>query len=95
VKKMSLGDYEELVHLIDEEARRNLELHRLYNRKEFEIITTFDFKAEYKKDNEKIRKAHVQSELSELLEAKDESDLRLDELKRALKLEELSIEYGG
>jgi hypothetical protein len=37
----------------------------------------------------------VQSELSELLVAKDESDLKLDELKRALKLEELSIEYGG
>lgn len=71
-----------------------LNIRREYDKREFEIITTFDFKGEYGKDNEKIRNGHIKEELSDLLLKKDALSLEIDNLKREIRYQELVIEYG-
>ena len=64
--------------LVHELSDKEVELYKLkeeHNHKEFKILTTFDFKKIYGKDNEKIRKAHVHNELLDL--DKEISDLVL------------------
>lgn len=70
-----LREWEDLVFELSEKEMELLKLKEEHNRKEFEILTSFDFKKVYGKDNEKIRKAHVHNELFDL--DKGISDLEL------------------
>ena len=72
-----------------------LNTRREYQDKEFEILTTFDFKSEYGKDNDKIRNGHIRNELSDLLLKRDALELEVEQLKRYLRYLELVIEYSG
>lgn len=92
---MSLKEYKELIKLIDEKEKEYLDTRRQFDEEEFEILTTFDFKKEYGKDNEKIRKAHIRNELSILSDKKDNLKLEIDKLQRHKTLLELEILYGG
>lgn len=92
---MSLKEYKELIELIDEKEKEYLDTRRQFDEEEFEILTTFDFKKEYGKDNEKIRKQHIRNELHELSDKKDNLKLEIDKLQRHKTLLELEILYGG
>ena len=92
---MSLKEYKETIERINQAELDYLNIRREYDKKEFEIITTYDFKAEYGKDNEKIRKGHINSVLSDLLLKKDNLRLEIDQLNRHKTLLELEILYGG
>lgn len=57
-------------------------LKREYDEQEFDLLVNFDFKKEYGKDNDKIRKAHVRKELEkEYLELKN-LEINVENLKR-------------
>lgn len=70
-----LQEWEDLVNELSHKEVELVNVREEHNRKEFEILTTFDFKKVYGKDNEKIRKAHVHNELFDL--DKSISDLEL------------------
>lgn len=67
--------WEDLVSELSDKEVELANVREEHNRKEFEILTSFDFKKVYGKDNEKIRKAHVHNELFDL--DKSISDLEL------------------
>lgn len=92
---MSLKELFDMNKELDLRKEEYLSVRREYDKREFEIITTFDFKAEYGKDNEKIRKGHIKEELKELQDKKDRLSLQIDSLNRYIKFLELKIEYGG
>ena len=92
---MSLKELFDMNKELDLREEEYLKVRREYDKREFEIITTFDFKGEYGKDNEKIRKGHIRNELKELLDKKDSLSLEIESLKRWIRFLELKIEYGG
>jgi len=92
---MSLKELFDMNKELDLREEEYLKVRREYDKREFEIITTFDFKAEYGKDNEKIRKGHIRTELKELQDKKDSLSLEIESLKRWIRFLELKIEYGG
>lgn len=65
-------------------ARELRELKKEYSQSEFIILTTFDFKKKYGKDNDKIRNGHVKSELNELDDKKHDLELQIEHLKRRI-----------
>ena len=74
-------------NILSELCKKEFELLALktdYNNKEFELLTTFDFKREYGKDNEKIRKGHLRKVYKDLLEDIEDLELSIDYLKRRL-----------
>lgn len=91
---MSLNELKSLNERLSIAEVEYLNIRREYDKREFEIITTFDFKGEYGKDNEKIRNGHIKEELSDLLLKKDALSLEIDNLKREIRYQELVIEYG-
>ena len=91
---MSLTELKSLNERLSIAEVEYLNIRREYDKREFEIITTFDFKGEYGKDNEKIRNGHIKKVLSDLLLKKDALSLEIDSLKREIRYQELVIEYG-
>lgn len=89
-----IKEYFEYVKQLNETELDYLNTYREYDKQEFDIITTYDFKAEYGKDNEKIRKGHIKQELHDLLLKKDALELEIKQLQRYLKYLELAISYG-
>ena len=87
-------EYKELIDRLSQAEIEYLNTRREYDKKEFEIITTFDFKGEYGKDNEKIRQGHIKEVLSDLLLKKDALSLEIEALKRQIRYQELVIEYA-
>lgn len=87
-------EYKELIDRLNQAELEYLNIRREYDKKEFEIITTFDFKGEYGKDNEKIRQGHIKEVLSDLLLKKDALSLEIESLKREIRYQELVIEYA-
>jgi len=87
-------EYKELIDRLSQAEIEYLNTRREYDKKEFEIITTFDFKGEYGKDNEKIRQGHIKEVLSDLLLKKDALSLEIEALKRMIRYQELVIEYA-
>ncbi len=87
-------EYKELIDRLSQAEIEYLNTRREYDKKEFEIITTFDFKGEYGKDNEKIRQGHIKEVLSDLLLKKDALSLEIEALKRRIRYQELVIEYA-
>lgn len=87
-------EYKELIDRLNQAEFEYLNIRREYDKKEFEIITTFDFKGEYGKDNEKIRQGHIKEVLSDLLLKKDALSLEIESLKREIRYQELVIEYA-
>ena len=74
-------------NILSELCKKEFELLALktdYNNKEFELLTTFDFKREYGKDNEKIRKGHLRKVHKDLFEDIEDLELRIGYLKRRL-----------
>ena len=51
---------------------------------ELEILTTFNFKGKYGKDNDRIRKLHVKQELADILKKRHDLEQRIDHLKRRI-----------
>lgn len=90
---MSLEELKSLNKRLDEVSLEYLNTRREYSKREFEIITSFDFKSEYGKDNEKIRNGHIKKELSDLLLKKDALELEVESLKREIRYQELLIQY--
>ena len=88
------SEYKELIDRLSQAEIEYLNTRREYDKREFEIITTFDFKGEYGKDNEKIRKGHIKEVLSDLLLKKDALSLEIESLKREIRYQELVIEYA-
>lgn len=88
------SEYKELIDRLSQAEIEYLNTRREYDKKEFEIITTFDFKGEYGKDNEKIRQGHIKGVLSDLLLKKDALSLEIEALKRRIRYQELVIEYA-
>lgn len=88
------SEYKELIDRLSQAEIKYLNTRREYDKKEFEIITTFDFKGEYGKDNEKIRQGHIKEVLSDLLLKKDALSLEIEALKRQIRYQELVIEYA-
>lgn len=88
------NEYKKLIDRLNQAELEYLNIRREYDKKEFEIITTFDFKGEYGKDNEKIRQGHIKEVLSDLLLKKDALSLEIELLKREIRYQELVIEYA-
>lgn len=88
------SEYKELIDRLSQAEIEYLNTRREYDKREFEIITTFDFKGEYGKDNEKIRQGHIKEVLSDLLLKKDALSLEIEALKRQIRYQELVIEYA-
>lgn len=88
------SEYKELIDRLSQAEIEYLNTRRKYDKREFEIITTFDFKGEYGKDNEKIRQGHIKEVLSDLLLKKDALSLEIEALKRNIRYQELVIEYA-
>ena len=88
------SEYKELIDRLSQAEIEYLNTRREYDKREFEIITTFDFKGEYGKDNEKIRQGHIKEALSDLLLKKDALSLEIESLKREIRYQELVIEYA-
>lgn len=88
------SEYKELIDRLSQAEIDYLNTRREYDKREFEIITTFDFKGEYGNDNEKIRQGHIKEVLSDLLLKKDALSLEIEALKRSIRYQELVIEYA-
>ena len=91
----AINEYYDTMKQLDKASIDYLNTRREYQDKEFEILTTFDFKSEYGKDNDKIRNGHIRNELSDLLLKRDALELEVEQLKRYLRYLELVIEYSG
>ena len=65
---------------IDEMNYRKLK--NEYDEKEFDLLVNFDFKKEYGKDNDKIRKQHVRKELVDDFEKLKKLEIEIDHKKR-------------
>jgi len=87
-KPKTLSDYlkewETSIDELEAKSSKLTELTRQYRESEFKILTTFDFKAEYGKDNDKIRNLHIQTELKDLRTKRQDLELRIDYLKRRI-----------
>ena len=70
-----LWEWSSLVTELSEKESILLILKTDYNEKEVKVLSEFDFKKEYGKDNEKIRKGHIRKLYGDLLE--DIEDLEL------------------
>ena len=90
-----LKKYAKTIEQINQIETDYLNIRREYDKREFEIICNFDFRAEYGKDNEKIRKQHIRNELSIIADRKDKLKMEIDKLQRQKTLLELEILYGG
>ena len=64
----NLFEWSSLVTELSEKETLLLNLKTDYNEKEFEILTNFDFKKKYGKDNDKLRKGHIRNIYGDLLE---------------------------
>ena len=84
----TIEDYfKEWEEAITELSNNEVELTNIkqtYNDLEFEILTTFDFKDKYGKDNDKIRNQHIKMELKELVDKKHELEISISYLKRKI-----------
>ena len=89
-----LDEYQETIKRLNEAELEYLNIHRKYADEEFKILTSFNFKQEYGKDNDKIRNGHIKMELNDLLLQKDALELEINQLKRHIKYLELALEYG-
>lgn len=90
-----LKKYEKTMEELAKKEVEFLETKKEYDFKKFEIITTFNFKQEYGKDNETIRNGHIKKVLEELIDKKNALELEIQWIKRDLRFQELEIEYGG
>ena len=90
---MEIKEYKDKIDELSRLEFEYLSCKRVYEDKEFEILTTYDFKAEYGKDNDKIRRGHIHKELKDMLDNIDTLELEINKLKRELKYLELVYEY--
>lgn len=77
----------EYYNLISELSKKELKLLTLkpdFNKKEYDILTTFNFKKEFGKDNDKIRKGYIREQYCGLLEEIEDLELSIDYLKRRI-----------
>lgn len=79
--------YTEWENLITELETKTQELNETITenyKAELEIITTFDFKEKYGKDNERIRKLHIKEELAEIFEKRHELEQQTEYIRRRI-----------
>lgn len=77
-------EWESCINKLDANTSKLTEIKKEYNEKEFFILTTFDFKEKYGKDNDKIRNAHIKLELKDLENNKTELELENGRLQRKI-----------
>lgn len=81
---MLLKEWHFLVHELSDKEVELYKLKEEHNHKEFKILTTFDFKKEFGKDNEKIRKGYIRTKYDDLLKDIEDLELSIDYLKRRI-----------
>lgn len=77
-------EYNNLISELSKKELKLLVLKRDFNKKEYEILTTFNFKKEFGKDNDKIRKGYIREQYKDTLEKIEDLELSIDYLKRRI-----------
>ena len=77
-------EYNNLISELSKKELKLLVIKRDFNKKEYEILTTFNFKKEFGKDNDKIRKGYIREQYKDTLEKIEDLELSIDYLKRRI-----------
>lgn len=78
-------DWDNFITELSEKEVELINLKELYAQQEQDILTNFDFKEAYGKNNETIRKNHVKNELKDIVEKKNDLEISITYLKRKIK----------
>lgn len=87
-------DLQEWNYLLDELSSDEKELKKLkkyYDEKSNEMIVNVDFNTLYGKNNKDVRKAHIQKALKDVVERKEELELKIDANKRRITFLKASV----
>lgn len=87
-------DLQEWNSLLDELSSDEKELKKLkkyYDEKSNEMIVNVDFNTLYGKNNKDVRKAHIQKALKDVVERKEELELKIDANKRRITFLKASV----
>ena len=79
-----LWEWSKLLTELSEKELKLLILKTDFNEKEYDILTTFDFKKKFGKDNDKVRKGYIREQYKDLLENIEDLELSIDYLKRRI-----------
>ena len=79
-----LWEWSNLITELSEKELKLLILKTDFNEREYDILTTFDFKKEFGKDNDKVRKGYIREQYKDLLENIEDLELSIDYLKRRI-----------
>lgn len=97
-----ITEWDEIIEDLSVEEFKLLELKDSFALKSEEILQNTDFKELYGKNNETVRKNHINKELSSLRESIKESELkisyykrRIDFLKSIIRIKTELIHYDG
>ena len=94
-------EWENLLKELKDDEEKLLKLKKHYERRELEIINKTDFNKIYNKNNDKVRKYHVQKVLKNTVEDKENLELKINHSKKmieflkacvALKIELMRLE---
>ena len=77
-------EWEQNITELSEKEVEQTNIKKTYAKLEFEILTTFNFKDTYGKDNDKVRNHHIKTELKELADKKTELEISINYLKRRI-----------
>lgn len=96
-----VNDWEKLLNELKDDEEKLLKLKKHYEMREIDIINKTDFNKIYGKNNDKVRKYHVQKVLKNTVEDKDNLELKINHTKKqidflkacvALKIELMRLE---
>lgn len=76
--------WENILDELEDDEEKLLRLKKYIERREQEIINTVDFNKLYGKNNDKIRKYHVQKVLKNTVNDKDNLELKINQNKREI-----------
>ena len=79
-----LWEWSKLLTELSEKELKLLILKTDFNEREYDILTTFDFKKKFGKDNDKVRKGYIREQYKDLLENIEDLELSIDYLKRRI-----------
>ena len=78
------AEWETKLYKLAELEEEQMKLKKFFKEQEFEILTTYNFKETYGKDNDKIRDGHIRKELHEVKDKEKQNELEINKLKREI-----------
>ncbi|MCR5027036.1 MAG: hypothetical protein K6A34_06315 [Methanobrevibacter sp.] len=79
-----LNEWKTLIKELKTDEEKFQKLNKHYKKRESDLLINTDFNKIYGANNDKIRKAHVQKELKNTLQDKDNLELKIEDEKRRI-----------